>query len=70
MGEDRNAYKVLVEKPAGRKPLETPAHRWEDNMDIKRKIMCGHRLHSFDSEYGTIEKLFWLPYDVENFWTR
>jgi hypothetical protein len=32
----RNAYKILIEKPEGKRPLGRPKHRWEDNigMDI------------------------------------
>jgi hypothetical protein len=32
MGERRGVYRVLVEKPEGKKPLETPRHRREDNI--------------------------------------
>ena len=33
----RNAYRVLVGKPEGKRPLERLRHRWEDNikMDLK-----------------------------------
>ena len=31
MGESRGAYRVLVRKPEGKKPLETPRRRWENN---------------------------------------
>jgi len=33
----RNAYKILVGKPEGKKPLGRPSRRWEDNirMDFK-----------------------------------
>jgi hypothetical protein len=36
-GESRGAYRVLVGKPEGRRPLERPRHRWEDNikMDLR-----------------------------------
>jgi hypothetical protein len=30
MGEMRNAYKILVEKPEGKRPLRRPGCRWED----------------------------------------
>jgi hypothetical protein len=42
MGEGRVVYRVLVGKPEGRRPLERPRHRWEDNirMDL-RKVRCG-----------------------------
>jgi hypothetical protein len=36
MGEMRNPYKVLVEKPEVKRPLGRPRHRWEDiKMDLK-----------------------------------
>ena len=31
MRERRSVYKVLVEKPEGKRPLRRPRHRWEDN---------------------------------------
>jgi hypothetical protein len=37
MGEVRGAYKILVGRPEGRRPLGRPRHRWEDNikMDLR-----------------------------------
>jgi hypothetical protein len=37
MGEGRDVYRVLVGSPEGKKPLERPRRRWEDNikMDLK-----------------------------------
>jgi hypothetical protein len=32
MGDRRNAYRVLVEKPERRRLLERPRHRWQDNI--------------------------------------
>jgi hypothetical protein len=32
MGEKRNAYRLLVAKPEGRRPLGTPRRRWLDNI--------------------------------------
>jgi hypothetical protein len=42
MGEGRGVYRVLVGKPEGRRPLERPRRRWEDNirMDL-RGLGCG-----------------------------
>jgi hypothetical protein len=37
MGKKRNAFKVLVGKPEGKRPLGTHGLRWENNikMDLK-----------------------------------
>jgi hypothetical protein len=34
MGERRGAYRVLVWKPEGRRPLGRPRRRWEDNIKM------------------------------------
>jgi hypothetical protein len=37
MGEGRNAYRVLMREPEGKRPLEKPRHRWKDGikMDLR-----------------------------------
>jgi hypothetical protein len=42
MGERKGAYRALVGKPEGRRPLGRPRRRWEDNikMDL-REVGCG-----------------------------
>ena len=37
MGDERGAYRVLVGKPEGRRPLGRSGHRWVDNirMDLQ-----------------------------------
>jgi hypothetical protein len=37
MGEKRIAYRILVGKPEGKRPLKRPRRRWEDNirMDLR-----------------------------------
>jgi hypothetical protein len=34
MGEKRNAYKILVGRPKGKRPLGIPIRRWVDNIKI------------------------------------
>jgi hypothetical protein len=37
MGEKRNAYRLFVGKPEGKRPLRRPRRRWVDNirMDLR-----------------------------------
>ncbi|KAJ4436175.1 hypothetical protein ANN_18805 [Periplaneta americana] len=39
MGEFRNAYRVLVGRPAGKRPLGRPRRRWEDNIKMDLREM-------------------------------
>ena len=43
MGEERRAYRVLVGKPEGKRPLGRPRRRWVDNirMDLQ-EVGCGY----------------------------
>jgi hypothetical protein len=34
IGETRNAYRILVGKPEGKRPLGSPRRRWIDNIKI------------------------------------
>jgi hypothetical protein len=34
MEEKRNAYRLLVGKPEGKRPLGRPRHRWVDNIKM------------------------------------
>jgi hypothetical protein len=34
MGKKRNAYRILVGKPEGKRPLGRPKRRWADNIKI------------------------------------
>jgi hypothetical protein len=37
MGEGRVVHGFLVGKPEGKRPLERPRHRWEDNINIQEE---------------------------------
>jgi hypothetical protein len=43
MGEKRGAYRILVGRPEGRRPLGRPRHRWENNikMDLQEVEWVG-----------------------------
>ena len=43
MVQERGAYRVLVGKPEGKRPLERPRRRWVDNirMDLQ-EVGCGY----------------------------
>jgi hypothetical protein len=34
MGEGRGAYRILVGRPEGRRPLARPWRRWDDNIKM------------------------------------
>jgi len=34
IGENRGLYIIFVEKPEGKRPLERPRRRWEDNIKM------------------------------------
>jgi hypothetical protein len=33
-GEKSNAYRILVRKPEGKRPIGRPRHRWVDNIKL------------------------------------
>jgi hypothetical protein len=48
MGEVRGVYRVLFGRPEGKRPLERPRRRWEDNikMDLRETGIDGGELDS------------------------
>jgi hypothetical protein len=41
MGETRNAYRILVGKPEGKRKLGRPRRRWVDNIKMSRDSAVG-----------------------------
>jgi hypothetical protein len=43
VGEERGAYRVLVGKPEGKRPLGRPRHRWVYNIIMNlQEVGCGY----------------------------
>jgi len=43
MGEEKGVYRVLVEKPGGKRSLGRPRRRWVDNIKTDlQKVGCGY----------------------------
>ena len=42
-GGDRGVHRVLVGKPAGKRPLGRPSRRWEDNIKMDLQEVGGGR---------------------------
>jgi len=54
MVEERGVYRVLVEKPEGRRPLGRPRRRWVDNIRIDlQEVGCGYMTGLGWSRMGT-----------------
>ena len=41
MGEERGVHRFLVGKPEGKRPLERPRRRWEDNIKMDLQEVGG-----------------------------
>jgi hypothetical protein len=56
-GEKRNPYRILVEKPDGKRPLGRPRHRSVDNIkiDLKRDRMGWGGMDQYCSRQGPVE---------------
>jgi hypothetical protein len=54
MGEKRGVYRVLVEKPEGKRQLGRPRCRWEDNikMDLQEMGCGGMDWHELAQDRG------------------
>ena len=50
MEEGRNAFKILADKPTGKRPLGRPRHGWEDNIKMDLKEIGVNTRNWFDSD--------------------
>jgi hypothetical protein len=77
MREMRNAYKILVGKPEGKRPLRIPRHRWEDEsrMDLTEIRLEGmdwiHLVQDRDWWQALVNTVMslWVPQKGGNFLT-
>jgi hypothetical protein len=60
MGELRNAYKILVREPEGKRPFERPRRRCDGNirMDLKRYRVGRCGLDASGSGYRPVAKSY------------
>jgi len=47
MGDRRGIYRILVEKPEGKRQLGRPRHRWDDIKIDLQEVGCGGWTESF-----------------------
>jgi hypothetical protein len=60
MGERRQAYKILVGKSEGKRPLGRPWRRWEDNIRVNVSKRVGRLWTGFIwLRTGTKDGLLW-----------
>jgi hypothetical protein len=52
-GEKRNAYRILVGNPEGKRPLGRQIHRWVDNIKIDLKEIGSDGMDWIDLAHGT-----------------
>jgi hypothetical protein len=54
--DKRNAYRILVGKPEGKRPLGRPRRRWVDNVKMDLRVRIGwYELDGSESGQGPVE---------------
>jgi hypothetical protein len=68
MGEKRNAYRLLVRKPEGNRPLGRPRSRWVDNIKWILEVRWGGMdwiyLFQYRDQWRTLKNMImniWAP---------
>ena len=59
MEKGRSAFQILAPTPAGKRPLERPRSRWEDNIRIDFKKISINMRNSVDS---TQDRDYWRAF--------
>jgi hypothetical protein len=55
MGEKRNAYRILVGTPEGKRPLGRPRRRWVDNIKMDLREIGWDGVDWMDMAQGPVE---------------
>ncbi|KAJ4452170.1 hypothetical protein ANN_03688 [Periplaneta americana] len=66
MGESRNAYRVLVGRPEGKRPLGRPRRRWEDNIKMDLREVGYNETGLILHRIGTDGGLMWAAMNLRD----
>jgi len=39
MGDRRDAYRILVRRPEGKRPIKRPKRKWKDNVKMELQVV-------------------------------
>jgi hypothetical protein len=61
-GEKRNAYRILVGKPEGKRPLGRPRRRWDDNIKMNLREIGWGGMDWIDLAQDRDQRLFFFGF--------